>query len=525
MSLSVGDACWVPEPAEEGFVRVTIVSIADGAFMVSNATGQLIEVAEHDAYPVNPDNQAGCKDNTELMYLREPHMLHNLRTRYSRDGVYTYTAHILIACNPFKKLQIYDEKRMEQYAGKSLGLMEPHVFAVADRAYRSMAHYGNSQAVIISGESGSGKTETAKIVMSFLAWAGNGKGGTGQKAGAKADESASTLASRVLQANPLLESFGNARTLRNDNSSRFGKFTKILFTREGAIAGACISTYLLEKSRLVTHAPGERGYHAFYEFCAGASKQQRFSLRLPTKPAAAALEFPYLFPEGVGGEPQPRPSDDKADASHFAELLGAFDSCGIGKPAVEQTLQVRDIALSSHRARCPSPPACLSLPRCQPPSRARLPSPPSRADAHPRLLLAATAPLGPPAPRRDALRRERRRRRLRARRQGGARLTRRRGRDARPQAGRARQDHHQPHTHREPRSILGGPTSDPRPYSDPIPQAPIPRPRLLKQRPLHPFLRPASTLLPAARHHRPPPPPAATARRHRPSPPPVARAL
>ena len=337
--LSVGDPCWVPEPVDAGFIRCTVDTIADGSLLVQDPSGRQHEVAESDAHPVNPDNQAGCKDNTELMYLREPHMLHNLRQRYGRDAVYTYTAHILIACNPFKKLPIYDEKRMGEYAGKSLGLMEPHVFAVADRAYRSMAHYGSSQAVIISGESGSGKTETAKIVMSFLAWAGGSRGLKGG-AGAPDDASAATLASRVLQANPLLESFGNARTLRNDNSSRFGKFTKILFTGAGAIAGARISTYLLEKSRLVTHAPGERGYHAFYELCAGASKAQRFTLRLPPPAAIAAAEFPYLFPEGCEGEAAPRVGDEALDASHFAELLESFAACGLDKPAVDHVLGV-----------------------------------------------------------------------------------------------------------------------------------------------------------------------------------------
>jgi myosin heavy subunit len=187
---------------------------------VRDAGGQTRTVPCDDVYPMNPDSQVGCKDNTELMFLREPHMLHNLRQRYTRDAIYTYTAHILIACNPFKKLNIYGEEKMAAYAGKSLGMMEPHVFAVADRAYRSMKHYGLSQAVIISGESGSGKTETAKFVMAFLAWAGGGGGGSGGSGGSSSggSEGASGLASKVLSANPLLESFGNARTLRNDNS-------------------------------------------------------------------------------------------------------------------------------------------------------------------------------------------------------------------------------------------------------------------------------------------------------------------
>ena len=163
-------------------------------------------------------------------------MLHNLRVRYAKDAIYTLTAHILIACNPFKPLKIYRQEHMAHYSGKSLGLIEPHVFAMADRAYRSMTHYGQSQAVIISGESGSGKTETAKIVMSYLTWSGGGeKGGAQSGRRPSMDARVAQLAQRVLQANPVLESFGNARTVRNDNSSRFGKFTKILFDARGFI--------------------------------------------------------------------------------------------------------------------------------------------------------------------------------------------------------------------------------------------------------------------------------------------------
>lgn len=222
--LKVGQEVWVPSSGDEGFAICTVAAIDNGddaSVTVRDAGGKTHKIPRADVQPVNPDNQAGCKDNTELMYLREPHMLHNLRVRFSRDAIYTYTAHILLAMNPFKKLDLYSEDRMASYAGKSLGLMEPHVFAVADRAYRSMGHYSTSQAAIISGESGSGKTETAKIVMAFLAWAGRGaEGKTGGSGGTKGQPSglgagAADLAERVLQANPLLEAFGNARTLRN----------------------------------------------------------------------------------------------------------------------------------------------------------------------------------------------------------------------------------------------------------------------------------------------------------------------
>ena len=268
----VDDRAWCHDD-EAGFVLCTVTSATADKVSVRDAQGRDGELKPDELYPVNPASQDGSRDNTELMYLQEPHMLHNLAHRYARDAIYTYTAHILIACNPFKRLPLYGEKQMRAYQGKSLGMMEPHVYAVADRAYRSMSHYKMSQAVIISGESGSGKTETAKIVMAFLTWAGGSQKGSG-------GGSVEKLAERILQANPILEAFGNARTLRNDNSSRFGKFTKMLFGADGAIDGATISTYLLEKSRLIHHAPGERGYHAFYQLLAGAPKEKRKTLWL-----------------------------------------------------------------------------------------------------------------------------------------------------------------------------------------------------------------------------------------------------
>ena len=363
--LKVGASCWVPEEeGDDGFTMCIIERIDGDAVTVRDGASKISIIPASDAHPCNPDSQNGCKDNTELMFLREPHMLHNLRQRFGKDAIYTYTASILIACNPFKALpSLYGVDIMARYLGKSLGSMEPHIFAIADRAYRSMKHYGSSQAVIISGESGSGKTESAKIVMSFLAWAGAGKTGGATAGGATvgvAGGASKSLASRVLQANPLLESFGNARTLRNDNSSRFGKFTKILFTGDGGhsgggggiIAGASVSTYLLEKSRTIVHAPGERGYHIFYEVCAGATKGARASLHLPGDGPACAAGFPYLRATraedgedddvgAVSSAPYDgRPTDVADDAAKFDVLTTALDACGIGGDAADGLLRV-----------------------------------------------------------------------------------------------------------------------------------------------------------------------------------------
>jgi hypothetical protein len=180
--LNRGDECWVPQE-QDGFVLGTVVQHDEGRDVINvkdKRSGRAADWPSADVALVNPKESDGCKDNTMLMYLQEPHMLHNLRVRYAKDAIYTLTAHILIACNPFKPLKIYRQEHMAHYSGKSLGLIEPHVFAMADRAYRSMTHYGQSQAVIISGESGSGKTETAKIVMSYLTWSGGGEKGGAQ---------------------------------------------------------------------------------------------------------------------------------------------------------------------------------------------------------------------------------------------------------------------------------------------------------------------------------------------------------
>ena len=180
--------------------------------------------------------------------------------------------------------------------------MSPHVYAVADDAYRAMAKSGTSQSILVSGESGAGKTETAKLIMQYLAWAGaraaaereaaGGGGGTPRAALPSPDaepDAAGGVEARVLESNPLLEAFGNAKTVRNDNSSRFGKFVEIQFNAAGRISGAAVRTYLLERSRVVGLADPERSYHIFYQLCAGAEGEERAALRL-----RPSTDFRYL---------------------------------------------------------------------------------------------------------------------------------------------------------------------------------------------------------------------------------------
>ena len=232
-----------------------------------DAGGKRVMVEATDVFPANPDGLT-CPDNTMLIHLSEATLLANVRARYATKEIYTLTGSILLAMNPFEELPIYSEAQMGEYKGKPLGGASPHVFGIAEAAYLMLSRSGKSQSIVVSGESGAGKTETNKHLMYYLAWRSKSSGGI------------ASLAERVLQSNPVLEAFGNAKTARNHNSSRFGKFVKILIGQKGTICGARVVHYLLEKSRIVRVAEGERNYHAFYHIAAGAPDSERAALGL-----------------------------------------------------------------------------------------------------------------------------------------------------------------------------------------------------------------------------------------------------
>lgn len=227
------------------------------------------------------------QDMTTLSYLNEPGVLWNLKVRYQQDDIYTYTGSILIAVNPFTPMpHLYGTHMMEQYRGMQLGEISPHVYAIADTAYAQMKRDKRSQSILVSGESGAGKTETSKLIMQYLAWMG---GYIEQAIDNSGNDSGRSVEQQVLESNPLLEAFGNAKTIRNDNSSRFGKFTEIQFDSNGRICGAAIRTYLLERSRVVNVNDPERNYHIFYQLCEGATPEERAKWRL-----LPPSEFRYL---------------------------------------------------------------------------------------------------------------------------------------------------------------------------------------------------------------------------------------
>jgi len=217
---------------------------------------------------INPPKFDGVEDCAQLSHLNEPAVLYNLKKRYDADIIYTYSGLFLVVLNPYKRLPIYNPEIVEIYKGKRRNEMAPHVYSISDSAYRSMLNDRLNQSILITGESGAGKTENTKKVIQYMASIAGRVGGGGK------------LEEQVLQANPILESFGNAKTTRNNNSSRFGKFIEIQFNTAGFIAGASIISYLLEKSRVVRQAQNERTFHIFYQVLAGVTSEQKKTLRL-----------------------------------------------------------------------------------------------------------------------------------------------------------------------------------------------------------------------------------------------------
>ncbi|XP_064096637.1 unconventional myosin-XV-like isoform X2 [Macrobrachium nipponense] len=244
----------------------------------------------------------GVEDMISLSDLNEASLLWNLKIRYDKECIYTYTGSILVAVNPYRMFDIYGLDMVKKYEGQILGTLPPHIFAIGSSAYSRMSKDGVNQCVVISGESGAGKTESTKLIMQYLA--------------AVNKSQSNLITEQILEASPLLESFGNAKTVKNDNSSRFGKYLEVYF-KDGVITGAKITEYLLEKSRIVTQAPEERNYHVFYELLAGLPEEKKSKYGLTT-----ADKYFYL---NQGGNSQ---LERKYDGEDFQALLSAMQVVG-----------------------------------------------------------------------------------------------------------------------------------------------------------------------------------------------------
>uniref|UniRef100_A0A8C3NL49 Myosin-9 n=1 Tax=Geospiza parvula TaxID=87175 RepID=A0A8C3NL49_GEOPR len=262
---------WVPSE-KNGFEAASLKEeVGDEAIVELAENGKKVKVNKDDIQKMNPPKFSKVEDMAELTCLNEASVLHNLKERYYSGLIYTYSGLFCVVINPYKNLPIYSEEIVEMYKGKKRHEMPPHIYAITDTAYRSMMQDREDQSILCTGESGAGKTENTKKVIQYLAHVASSH---------KSKKDQGELERQLLQANPILEAFGNAKTVKNDNSSRFGKFIRINFDVNGYIVGANIETYLLEKSRAIRQAKEERTFHIFYYLLSGAGEHLKNDLLL-----------------------------------------------------------------------------------------------------------------------------------------------------------------------------------------------------------------------------------------------------
>ncbi|XP_035861994.1 myosin-10 isoform X5 [Sander lucioperca] len=325
---------WVPSE-KHGFESASIREERGDEVEVELTDSQRkVTLSREEVQRMNPPRFSKVEDMADLTCLNEASVLHNLRERYYSGLIYTYSGLFCVVVNPYKNLPIYTESIVEMYRGKKRHEMPPHIYAISEAAYRSMLQDREDQAILCTGESGAGKTENTKKVIQYLAHvASSHKGGTlgrnkeaVQMDGSRSLTRGSTLGNRsmqygelerqLLQANPILEAFGNAKTVKNDNSSRFGKFIRINFDVGGYIVGANIETYLLEKSRATRQAKDERTFHIFYQLLCGTSDETKADLLLGT-----ADEYRFLSGGSI-------PVPGQSDSENFTQTMDSMAIMG-----------------------------------------------------------------------------------------------------------------------------------------------------------------------------------------------------
>ncbi|BFF94374.1 myosin heavy chain muscle [Drosophila madeirensis] len=257
-------SCWVPDE-KEGYLLGEIKATKGDIVSVGLPGGESRDFKKDQLQQVNPPKYEKAEDMSNLTYLNDASVLHNLRQRYYHKLIYTYSGLFCVAINPYKRYPVYTNRCAKMYRGKRRNEVPPHIFAISDGAYVDMLTNHVNQSMLITGESGAGKTENTKKVIAYFATVG----ASTKKEDPEAKKKGS-LEDQVVQTNPVLEAFGNAKTVRNDNSSRFGKFIRIHFGPTGKLAGADIETYLLEKARVISQQSLERSYHIFYQIMSGS---------------------------------------------------------------------------------------------------------------------------------------------------------------------------------------------------------------------------------------------------------------
>ncbi|XP_053119616.1 myosin-7 [Hemicordylus capensis] len=304
---------FVPDDKEE-FVKAKVVSKDGGKVTAETENGKTVSVKEDQIMQQNPPKFDKIEDMAMLTFLHEPAVLYNLKERYAAWMIYTYSGLFCVTVNPYKWLPVYNAEVVAAYRGKKRSEAPPHIFSISDNAYQYMLTDRENQSILITGESGAGKTVNTKRVIQYFAVIA----AIGDRS--KKDQAATgkgTLEDQIIQANPALEAFGNAKTLRNDNSSRFGKFIRIHFGATGKLASADIETYLLEKSRVIFQLKAERNYHIYYQILSN-KKPELLDMMLVTN-------NPYDYAFISQGETTV-PSID--DAEELLATDSAFDVLG-----------------------------------------------------------------------------------------------------------------------------------------------------------------------------------------------------
>ncbi|KAM8945711.1 myosin-1B-like [Pelodytes ibericus] len=297
---------------KESYVKGAVQSKESGKVTVKTEGGQTLTVKDDQIFPMNPPKYDKIEDMAMMTHLNEPAVLYNLKERYASWMIYTYSGLFCVTVNPYKWLPVYNPEVVNAYRGKKRQEAPPHIFSISDNAYQAMLTDRENQSILITGESGAGKTVNTKRVIQYFA--------TIAAVGDKKKEEAAknkvlcvamhyclvptnsekpqnlsvdptgTLEDQIIQANPLLEAFGNAKTVRNDNSSRFGKFIRIHFGTTGKLSSADIETYLLEKSRVTFQLKAERSYHIFYQIMSNKKPELIEMLLITTNP----YDFPFV---------------------------------------------------------------------------------------------------------------------------------------------------------------------------------------------------------------------------------------
>ncbi|XP_059823439.1 unconventional myosin-X-like [Hypanus sabinus] len=328
MEWSCREGCQVWLRVTNQLLPSRVTSISDGIVHFTTDYGEEFSlkaaVALELATPMHQTSVDGTDDMSNLADLHESSILYNLFLRYGQDKIYTNIGSILTAVNPYKHIEsLYSASMVKLYSGHQLGELPPHIFAIANECYRCLWKRGDSQCVLISGETGAGKTENTKLLLQFLSVMSQ------KSLGASAHEKSTHVEQAILESSPVMEAFGNAKTVYNNNSSRFGKFIQLHFSENGNIQGGSIVDYLLEKNRVVRQNPAERNFHIFYALLAGMEPQQKEELGL-----AGTVEFRYLQ------QSDGAPAESREDKLLFEKVMGALLVLGFRAEGVKDVLKL-----------------------------------------------------------------------------------------------------------------------------------------------------------------------------------------